>query len=150
MDLLRRSLVTLQAERYQLYATEFNSALAQGLAMMNRDDQALLAIDKAIAQATPHGELSMPELLRVRGEFLEKIADEPAAETAFYRAIELADQQSAQSWRLRASTSLARLQLRQGRRKEARKGLAETYARFTEGFETADLKSAQGLLATLK
>jgi predicted ATPase/DNA-binding winged helix-turn-helix (wHTH) protein len=148
--LLRRSLVTLHAEQYQLYATEFTSALAQGLAMTNCDDEALQTIDKAIAQATPHGELSMPELLRLRGELLEKISDEPAAEAAYFRAIELADQQSALSWRLRASTSLARLQLRQGRRKEARKGLAETYARFTEGFETADLKSAHDLLATLK
>ena len=91
----------------------------------------------------------MPELHRIRGEILEKTGDERSAEAAFRRSIELADQQSALSWRLRASTSLAGLQSRQGRRDEARETLAETYARFSEGFDTADLKAAQHLLTTL-
>ncbi|MDR3485659.1 MAG: winged helix-turn-helix domain-containing protein [Bradyrhizobium sp.] len=150
MELLRSSLATLSAERYELYATEFNGSLAQGFAMMGRLDQALPIIDKTIAQVKRHGELSEPELQRIRGELLEKTADDPGAEQAFRRSIELADQQSALSWRLRASTSLARLQFRQGRREEARKVLGETYARFGEGFGTADLKTAERLLATLR
>ena len=149
VELLRGALATLSAERYELYATELNGALAQGLAMMGRLDQALLTIDKTIAQLERHGELFMPELQRIRGEVLEKTADERGAEEAFCRSIELADQQSALSWRLRASMSLARLQFRQGRREEAREALAETYARFSEGFDTADLKAAERLLATL-
>jgi predicted ATPase/DNA-binding winged helix-turn-helix (wHTH) protein len=149
VELLCGSLATLSAERYELYATELNGALAQGFAMMGRFDQALLRIDKTIAQLKRHGELFMPELQRIRGEILEKIADERGAEEAFRRSIELADQQSALSWRLRASMSLAQLQFRQGRREEARDALSETYARFSEGFNTADLKSAERLLATL-
>jgi predicted ATPase len=149
MELLRGSLATLSAERYELYATELNGSLAQGFAMMGRLDQALLTIDKTIAQVMRHGELFMPELQRIRGEILEKTADERGAEEAFCRSIELADQQSALSWRLRASMSLARLQFRQGRREEAREVLSETYARFSEGFDTADLKAAERLLATL-
>lgn len=149
VELLRSSLATLSAERYELYTTELNGSLAQGFAMMGRLDQALLTIDKTIAQLKRHGELFMPELQRIRGEVLEKTADERGAEEAFCRSIELADQQSALSWRLRASMSLARLQFRQGRREEAREALAETYARFSEGFDTADLKAAERLLATL-
>jgi len=149
VELLRGSLATLSAERYELYTTELNGSLAQGFAMMGRLDQALLTIDKTIAQLKRHGELFMPELQRIRGEVLEKTADERGAEEAFCRSIELADQQSALSWRLRASMSLARLQFRQGRREEAREALAETYARFSEGFDTADLKAAERLLATL-
>ena len=117
--------------------------------MMGRLDQALLTIDKTIAPLKRHGELFMPELQRIRGEILEKTADERGAEEAFWRSIELADQQSALSWRLRASMSLARLQFRQGRRGEAREVLSETYARFSEGFDTADLKAAERLFATL-
>ena len=45
--------------------------------------------------------------------------------------------------------NLAWLQFRQGRREEAREALAKTYARFSEGFDTADLKAAERLLATL-
>ena len=112
-----------------------------------------------------HGDLSMPEpppeqmwsalpptmdiRRSPRGEFLEKTADELGADEAFCRSIELADQQSALSWRLRASTSLARLQLRQGRREKARKGLNEIYARFREGFDTVDLKAAKLLLSDI-
>lgn len=150
VELLRNSLATLYAERYELYATEFNGSLAQGLAKMGRLDQALPTIDKAIVQAKRHGDLSEPELQRIRGELLERAADEQGAEQAFRRSIELADQQSALSWRLRASTSLATLRFRQGRREEAWQMLAETYARFSEGFGTADLKTAESLLATLR
>jgi predicted ATPase len=50
---------------------------------------------------------------------------------------------------LRASTSLARLLAKQGRRDEARAMLAEIYNWFTEGFDTADLKDAKALLDEL-
>ena len=150
VELLRSSLATLYAERYELYATEFSGSLAQGFATMGRLDQALATIDKTISEVKRHGELSEPELHRIRGELLKEAADEQGAEQAFGRSIELADRQSALSWRLRASTSLARLQFRQGRREEAREGLAETCARFGEGFDTADLKTAERLLATLR
>jgi tetratricopeptide (TPR) repeat protein len=149
VDLLRSSIATLSQERYELYATELNGSLAHGLAMLGRLDEALMTVDRTIAQLERHGELFMPELQRIRGEILEKAADERGAEAAFRRAIELADQQSALSWRLRASMSLARMQERRGRREDAQETLAETYARFTEGFETADLKAAERLLATL-
>jgi predicted ATPase len=149
VELLRGSVATLSAERYELYATELNGSLAQGFAMMGRLDQALLTIDKTLAQLERHGELFMPELQRIRGEILEKTADDRGAEEALCRSIELADQQSALSWRLRASMSVARLQFRQGRREEAREALVQTYSRFSEGFDTADLKAAERLLAAL-
>ena len=52
-------------------------------------------------------------------------------------------------WELRAATSLARLWRDQGRRAEARDLLAPVYGWFTEGFDTADLKDAKGLLDEL-
>jgi predicted ATPase len=52
----------------------------------------------------------------------------------------------AKAWVLRAAISLARLLASQGRRTEAPMLLAEIYARFTEGFDTADLKDAKALL----
>jgi predicted ATPase len=50
---------------------------------------------------------------------------------------------------LRATTSLARLLAKQGRRDEARAMLAKIYGWFTEGFDTADLKDAKALLDQL-
>jgi predicted ATPase len=90
--------------------------------------------------------LYMPELMRIRGDILSEIADEHGAEDCFRRSIELADRQSALSWRLRTVVSLARLKLRQGRPAEAKRLVAETYWRFTEGFGTADLTTAKLLL----
>jgi len=45
--------------------------------------------------------------------------------------------------------SLARLCRDQGRRAEARDLLAPVYGRFTEGFDTLDLKEANALLGEL-
>jgi predicted ATPase len=50
---------------------------------------------------------------------------------------------------LRATSGLARLLARQGRRDEARATLAEIYNSFSEGFDTVDLKTAKALLDEL-
>jgi len=50
------------------------------------------------------------------------------------------------SWELRTVTSLARLQRDQNGSTEAIELLGATYERFTEGFETADLKAAKTLI----
>ena len=69
--------------------------------------------------------------------------------TCFRNAIDIAQRQSAKSWELRATVSLARLLRDTNRRDEARTMLAEIYNWFTEGFDTADLKDAKALLDEL-
>jgi predicted ATPase len=88
---------------------------------------------------------------RLKGELLLKQEDSNAAEaqSCFQRAVEIARKQSAKSWELRTTTSLARLLAQQGRHGEARAMLAEIYGWFTEGFDTADLKVAMALLERL-
>ncbi len=71
------------------------------------------------------------------------------AEACFHRALEVARQQSAKAFELRAATSLARLWAEQGKRAEAHDLLAPVYGWFTEGFDTADLKDAKALLDEL-
>jgi predicted ATPase len=60
-----------------------------------------------------------------------------------------ARRQQAKSLELWAAMSLGRLWQRQGKRTEARELLAEVYSWFTEGFDTADLREAKGLLEAL-
>jgi predicted ATPase len=50
---------------------------------------------------------------------------------------------------LRAATSLAELRRVQGRIEEARTSVASVYDRFTEGFATADLRTAKALIDEL-
>jgi predicted ATPase len=56
---------------------------------------------------------------------------------------------SAKAWDLRATTCLARLLAKQGKRDEARSMIAEIYNWFAESFDTADLKDAKALLDEL-
>ena len=76
----------------------------------------------------------------------------PDAEVEFFlgQALRTARSQQARSLELRAATDLARLWMNQGKRAEALDILGPTYGRFTEGFDTRDLKNANTLLAELR
>jgi predicted ATPase len=73
----------------------------------------------------------------------------PEGEVAFRQALQLARQQQAKSWELRAATSLARLWAEQDRQGGGRELLAPLNGWFTEGLGTADLQEAKALLAQL-
>jgi predicted ATPase len=88
------------------------------------------------------------EINRVAGEIALKSPepDTAGAERYLERAIEIARQQQAKSWELRAAVSLARLWRSQGKVSEARELLAPVYGWFTVGFDTRDLKESKALL----
>ena len=75
---------------------------------------------------------------------------EGAAQQLYTEALECARLQGALSWELRAASSLARLWLSRGRAADARALLEPVRNRFTEGFGTMDLKSADELLSQLR
>ena len=91
------------------------------------------------------------ELYRLKGEFLlaRSRESQAQAEASFRQAVERARHQKAKSLELRALISLSRLLQRQGKREEARRMLGDIYGWFTEGFDTADLHEARGLLDEL-
>jgi predicted ATPase len=93
-----------------------------------------------------------PELLRIKGELLlESTANESSAATedCFCAAIAVAREQDGLFWELRTAMSVARFWKEQYRLVEARALLGPIYARFTEGFATADLRAAKTLLEEL-
>ena len=127
-------------------------AMAEGLAELGLVGEALAAVDKGLTSADHGGErFYYPELLRLKGELLllQAIGQSGSAEQSFSAALCLARRQGALALELRAALSLARLRVTQDRHDEARRMLAPVYDRFTEGFDTPDLKAAGHLLSTL-
>jgi predicted ATPase len=90
----------------------------------------------------------IPALLRIWGPLL-LLLDSPdpvLARASFMRSTERATAQGALSWALRTALSLALLERSQGRTSEAHQLLQGLYDRFTEGFDTSDLKRAKRFL----
>lgn len=150
LDLLRRALETLHAQQFNLLITDFIGALAQGLRKCGQFEEALLTINGAIARATNSGvEFYLSELLRIKSQILAARHDRESAMNCLSEAIAVARAQSALAWELRSTIALARMLSESGQRDQARHRLALVYDRFTEGFETADLKLARALLEDL-
>jgi predicted ATPase/DNA-binding winged helix-turn-helix (wHTH) protein len=145
---LRDAFETCDRTGWHIFYDEFKGALALGLAGTGRLDEALVALNEAMAGEYGHGWYA-PELLRIKGEvLLQQAADQLilAAEDCFTQAAQMAREQGALFWELRVALSVARLRVSQGRHHEARAPLASVYDRFTEGFATADMQAARTLL----
>ena len=152
LDPLRRGLAAMQKASYLLFFPFFRAELATALAALGRADDGLAEIDGAIcfAERTNY-RWFVPELLRVKGEVLlqQGLPGEALADDCFRDAIELARTHGALFWELRIALSIARLRVRQKNQADAAQVLRPVYDRFTEGFETADLLAAKGLLNSL-
>jgi predicted ATPase/DNA-binding winged helix-turn-helix (wHTH) protein len=137
--------------QHQALLAVFTGDLAIGLAQAGRFDEAGAAVDQALNHGGPaRSHFYLPEIMRIKGEFLASSSHASDAEDWFSRSLNLAREQSALAWELRTATSLARLQARQCRCDEARCVLQPVYDRFTEGFDTPDLRVARDLLNQLK
>jgi predicted ATPase len=149
---LKASLQRIHAMNYGLLMTEFEISLAQGLAAIGLASEGLTLMDAATREVETRGDLVyMPELLRVKGVLLLATPqpDTDAAEKCFLQSLEWSRRQGALAWELRAATDLAMLLAARGQAEDARVLLQPIFERFTEGVETADIKAAERLLATL-
>jgi predicted ATPase len=150
---LQEGLAASRAMGEEVLRLYYLCLLAEACMDTGRPDDRLNALTEALA-AADENEIRFyeAETHRLKGELLLRQDDSKVAEaqSCFQRAIEIARKQNAKSWELRATTSLARLLAKQGKRDEARTMLAEIYGWFTEGFDTADLKDAKALLDELK
>lgn len=149
---LQTILERLHAARHEVLTTEFNIALAHGLAAMRRADESKALLDETIRQVEVSGEMFyMPELLRVKAGILRSMREpDSQAENCLRESLELSRRQGTRAWELRAASDLAKFLAGHGQTENARALLQPIYAGFSEGFETADLKAAEALLATLR
>jgi class 3 adenylate cyclase/tetratricopeptide (TPR) repeat protein len=133
----------------RLSITDKLTGLAEAQALDGKTNDALITIEDALG-ANPEELVFRANILICRGELRLGLGQSELAEADFREAIALAQKMLAKAWELRATTSLARLLDKQGKRDEARTMLAEIYNWFTEGFDTADLKDAKALLEEMR
>jgi len=123
------------------------------LAKNSQFEQGLLAVEEALSCIEETGECyHEAEVYRLKGELLllQAKADALAqAEVCFQMSLDVARRRQAKMSELRAATSMAKLYLNVGRRKEAFDLLGTVHAWFSEGLKSRDLVDAGNLLVRL-
>jgi predicted ATPase/DNA-binding winged helix-turn-helix (wHTH) protein len=168
IEQMRQGLAGHQATGTEVLLPHFLALLAEALGKSGQAEEGLRISEEALAVADRNGEgYYRAELYRIKGNLLVSQAtnrgvsraatggkavfeSEPAmfleAEGCFNQSAMIAQQQKAKSLELRAVMSIARLYQHQGKKKEARQLLTQIYDRFTEGFDTVDLRGAKAML----
>jgi len=165
---IRQGLDAHRATGAEVLRPYFLGLLTEAYEKGERPEEGLRAVAEALAATEKSGErLWKSELHRLKGELLlrsevgelkAKVRRRPRAkdqsvkiqaEGCFETALEIARNQNAKSLELRAGMSLCRLWQRQGKTTAAQRMLEKILGWFTEGCDTADLKSARALLQEL-
>ena len=151
IEQMRQGLAALEETNTDLVRPQFLALLAEALGKTGRANEGLRLMEQALELVDRKGERYYhAELYRLKGELLlVQSGDVSAAADCFRQAIEVAQEQKAKSWELRAAMSLARLHVRQNEEKQALDLLAPVYDSFSEGFDTLDLREAKALLRAL-
>ena len=153
---MREGLAALRSTGTELYLPYMLALLAEAAGKTGNVEEGLRAVAEAKSIMDRTGERqNAAELNRLQGDLLllfhqqSRVRREAESEACFCKALDIARQQQAKSWELRAATRLARLWQQQGKTIEARELLTSIYDWFTEGFDTLDLKEAKALLTEL-
>jgi predicted ATPase/DNA-binding winged helix-turn-helix (wHTH) protein len=150
LDLLEPAMEELKRSGFGHYRTSFLNTYARAQLLLGQPGIAADAIREAleICEITG-GKWNLAELHRWRGEIAVAMATPTAlttVEDAFTQALDIARRQGAFSWEIRASTSLGRWLIGQGRKKDADSLLQDVYSRCKEGFERPDIIALRTLL----
>jgi predicted ATPase len=158
VGLMHQGLAATLATGAKLGQPYYLARLAEVCGKVGQIEEGLARLAEALAIVDNTGERHYEgEMHRLKGELTLqqfKVQDsqskvqslESEAEACFQKAIAISRRQQAKSLELRAVMSVSRLWQKQGKKKEARKLLAEIYGWFTEGFDTLDLREAKTLL----
>ena len=136
-----------ESNRSRMLRPVYLGILAQAYIQTGKIQEGLQTIENALAAVNESGERTYEaELYRLKGELLLGLNNERDAEICFEKAIDIAQQQEAKSWELRAVVSISKLLIAQNRHEIAYGRLKLVYDWFTEGFDTSDLIEARALL----
>jgi len=152
LDRVRRGTGGLRARNpYNLHLPAYLLFEAELYGEAGRYEDELRLLDEAHDVMDTQGQLACEaELYRLRGSaLLARGAASEEVERCYERSAEIARRQSAKFWELRTAVSRAHFWRDRGKRVAAHDMLIDVYGRFTEGFDTQDLKEAKALLDEL-
>jgi predicted ATPase/DNA-binding winged helix-turn-helix (wHTH) protein len=147
----REVLGIFQDEGRLLLTTMLSRSMSEALLECGEILEAEATIAEALERTKArHESFDMPELLRTRAQIgiVSGRLDTCAAEAMLRHSMELANGQGALSLELRSAMALGGMLASGDRPKEAYAILTEVYGRFTEGYETRDLRTARQLIQT--
>ena len=148
--LIKQALAAVRATGTILMTPHWLMLLADAYAMLRQPDEGLRCLtEAALVLETIDERFEEAELYRLRGQLLNSLGQRAEAETNYHQAMTIAKRQGAKVWELRAAINLARHWINEGKCYEAHDVLGSIYGRFTEGYETFDLKEAKALLDSL-
>jgi predicted ATPase len=119
---IRQGLAAWRATGARVFRPYGLALLAEASAQVDQREERLTLLAEALAVVDETGERRWEaELHRLKGELLVACSAEhaPEAETCFRQALDVARQQQAKSWELRAAISLSRLWQQRGQRAAA-------------------------------
>jgi tetratricopeptide (TPR) repeat protein len=151
-DEVKTALDEYQRAGYQLGITAQFVLVCPTLLSRNEAEAAFELIDHGFSIVSHNSERCFEaELYRLKARaMLMRGASDAEAESLLDQALRIARGQQARSLELRAATDLAKLWMQQGKNAEALDVLASIHSRFTEGFDTRDVKEAKVILAQLQ
>jgi class 3 adenylate cyclase/tetratricopeptide (TPR) repeat protein len=153
IELMQQSLARLRDIGSELLLTIVYPHLGAALGARSCVEEGLDAIEQGLGCVVRNGERwGEAELFRIRGELLvaRALDQSTQAEICFRNALAIATSQHANTYGLRAATSLARLCRRLGRDDEARAVLVDSLSAWSTRLTTSDLDAARTLRAALK
>lgn len=149
---LQQCLVMLPPPKMSVVRTDALQALAEAQRACGNVTGALASINEAIDLArVTKGEFNFPDLLRTKAEVLMSFprVGMEEVEEVLSEAVDRARKQGALGWELRATLTVVKARASQGRNKEAKEMLEHVYSRFTEGFDTNELRAAAQALRAM-
>jgi predicted ATPase len=150
ISVLRTGTSAYRATGTETRISYYVALLARACEIAGQIEEALSLLDNALQAAIRIGERWFTaELYRNKGQLMLRQGASDAAEQLFHQALQVAKEQEAKLWELRAAVSLARLRTDQRRHSEALEVLAPVYKWFTEGADTQDLRYGTLLLDEL-
>jgi class 3 adenylate cyclase/tetratricopeptide (TPR) repeat protein len=133
-------------------APTFKALHAECKARCGDIDSAFKLLDEALDQISKpewQERYNLSNVLRIKASLLHQQRRSSEADVLYRKALDVAREQKAKSWELRAATGYARLLRDVGKDDEAITLLEPIHNWFTEGFETPDMRAAKALLHDL-